>query len=94
MEDIYRYRAQMKMYGEDTTHAHGPQPKKYAKAEYRMLLAAATLDMHTEAITKNKGMKLAKNKVVPDLTIDSGMFIMCCPRCDWSTVLACLMMYF
>lgn len=63
MEDIYRYRAQMKMFADNTAHMKGPNPSRYARAEKRMCAAGAALDLYTENLTKKRGFKLRNEKI-------------------------------
>lgn len=58
MKNLQRARAKMKMYKEDTCHAHGPNPRRYAKAENEMLYYGTKLDELT-----NKTLKQAKSKM-------------------------------
>ena len=44
MEQLYRHRAEMKMYSNDTPNARGPRPSKYLKAEKKMLKIGKKID--------------------------------------------------
>ena len=38
MEELLRYRAMMKMYNHDTTHASGPNPQRYRLFLFSLLI--------------------------------------------------------
>lgn len=58
MERLFRSRAQMKMYSDNTPHGKGPNPSKYARAERNMIKAASTLDVIAEKELKRQNIKL------------------------------------
>ena len=68
MKNLQRARAKMKMYNDDTSHADGPNPRRFAKAERQMLYYGHKLDELTYktlkqakkkmTLTRSKGQKL------------------------------------
>ena len=64
MKNLQRARAKMKMYAEDTPHALGPNPSRYAKAEHDMLYYGHKLDELTYKTLRQakKKMRLGREK--------------------------------
>jgi len=64
MKNLQRARARMKMYADDTPHANGPDPRRYAKAEHDMLYYGHKLDELTYKTLRQakKKMTLERNK--------------------------------
>lgn len=60
-ENLYKHRATMKMYAENTSHAKGPNQKKYDKAFQRMVEAGAKIDQLTAQNVKNTKIKVIDN---------------------------------
>ena len=81
-DDLLRLRATMKMYKEDTSHAEGPNPKRYSQAEYDMISAGTRIDELTVETLKQarknitahaKGHPLPTgNKVKPVDNVEDG----------------------
>jgi RNA recognition motif-containing protein len=58
MERMYRCRARMKMYAENSPHADGHNMKLYMKAEQQMIATGAVIDKLAEHNVKNSGLKI------------------------------------
>ena len=58
MEKLYRCRAQMKMYAENSPHQGGHKLNHYLSAEQRMLNAGALIDKLTEHTIKKKKLRI------------------------------------
>jgi len=59
------------MYSENTPHAGGPNPKKYAQAQRRMLTVASKIDKINERLLKNQHIKFKDS----EKDIESGHFV-------------------
>lgn len=58
MQRLYRCRAEMKMFAENSTHTYGHNLPRFLRAEKKMLKAASTIDKLTESNMKKAGMKV------------------------------------
>jgi hypothetical protein len=58
MENLFRCRAKMKMYGTLTPHSHGPDMNRYDIAEQAMLKAGLEIDRLTEKNIIKSGLKV------------------------------------
>ncbi len=58
MERMYRCRARMKMYAENSPHADGHNLNLYLKAEQQMIATGAIIDKLTELNMKRSGLKI------------------------------------
>ena len=50
------------MYKEDTSHAHGPNPKRYARAYKKMMSIGASLDLLNESLVSKVNARKIKPK--------------------------------
>ena len=62
-KDLYLHRATMKMYSEGTSHAKGPNQKKYDKAARKMTLAGSQIDTLTEKNLVNTKLTVRDNEL-------------------------------
>lgn len=74
MEKLYKYRAQMKMYADNTCLTQGGNKRLYKIAEENMISVGADLDLFSESLVKKVGLKINKThssgKIFP--TIDEA----------------------
>lgn len=78
MDNLYRCRALMKMYSENTPHSSGPNPRKYAKAQRQMLKVALKIDRINEKLLKKQHIKFKdseKDAEAGHLVKDSQYYI-------------------
>lgn len=59
---LFRARALMKMYSEGTALATGPDPRRYAEAEEKMLRASMRLDKIAAAVLQAKNLAFTQNR--------------------------------
>lgn len=62
MERMYRCRARMKMYAENSPHADGHNMSLYMKAEKQMIHTGAIIDKVTEQNMKRSGLKIISER--------------------------------
>ena len=64
MQNLYKYRAQMKMFAENTPHSHGHNLKLFLQAEQNMLATASRIDKLAEEVHKSRNVEILPSSLV------------------------------